>query len=157
MSDRPTMIRYHALTWLSLAAALAYLCRNTVGVAESTIREDLGLTLEQSGWFMGAFFWTYAIFQVPSGWFAERLGTRIALSIFAVGWSVATLAVGVAPGFWLLIAAQLMMGVAQAGIFPAACNSIDIGCRWRGVLWPVESLLQECRSARSQPVASPVN
>ena len=73
---------------------------------------------------MGAFFWTYAIFQVPSGWFAERLGTRIALSIFAVGWSVATLAVGVAPGFWLLIAAQLMMGVAQAGIFPAACNSI---------------------------------
>ncbi len=124
MSDRPTMIRYHALTWLSLAAALAYLCRNTVGVAESTIREDLGLTLEQSGWFMGAFFWTYAIFQVPSGWFAERLGTRIALSIFAVGWSVATLAVGVAPGFWLLIAAQLMMGVAQAGIFPAACNSI---------------------------------
>ena len=126
MSDRPTMIRYHALTWLSLAAALAYLCRNTVGVAESTIREDLGLTLEQSGWFMGAFFWTYAIFQVPSGWFAERLGTRIALSIFAVGWSVATLAVGVAPGFWLLIAAQLMMGVAQAGIFPAACNSIGL-------------------------------
>jgi ACS family glucarate transporter-like MFS transporter/ACS family D-galactonate transporter-like MFS transporter len=124
MSDRPTNIRYLALTWLSLAAALAYLCRNTVGVAESTIREDLGLTLEQSGWFMGAFFWTYAIFQVPSGWFAERLGTRIALSIFAVGWSVATLAVGVAPGFWLLIAAQLMMGVAQAGIFPAACNSI---------------------------------
>ncbi len=54
MSDRPTTIRYRALSWLSLAAALAYLCRNAVGVAESTIREDLGLTLEESGWFMGA-------------------------------------------------------------------------------------------------------
>jgi ACS family glucarate transporter-like MFS transporter/ACS family D-galactonate transporter-like MFS transporter len=107
-----------------LAAALAYLCRNAVGVAESTIREDLGLSLEQSGWFMGSFFWSYAIFQVPSGWFSARLGTRIALTAFALGWSAATFAVGVAPGFWLLIVAQLMMGVTQAGVFPASCNSI---------------------------------
>lgn len=124
MVERPTSIRYLALSWLTLAASLSYLCRNSVGVAESTIRADLGLTLEQSGWFMGAFFWTYAVFQVPSGWFAERQGTRIALSIFAIGWSVAMICIGIAPGFWLLIAAQLTMGVAQAGIFPASCNSI---------------------------------
>ena len=107
-----------------MAAGLAYLCRNAIGVAESTIREELGLTLEQSGWFMGAFFWTYAIFQVPSGWFSERLGTRIALSIFTLGWSAAMLGIGIAPGFWLLIVAQLTMGIAQAGLFPATCNSI---------------------------------
>ena len=124
MLDRPTTIRYQALTWLTLAAALSYLCRNSVGVAESTIREDLGLTLEQSGWFMGAFFWTYAILQIPSGWFAERRGTRIVLSVFALGWSLAMICIGIAPGFWLLIAAQLLMGAAQAGIFPASCNSI---------------------------------
>ena len=124
MLDRPTTIRYQALTWLTLAAALSYLCRNSVGVAESTIREDLGLTLEQSGWFMGAFFWTYAILQIPSGWFAERRGTRIVLSVFALGWSLAMICIGIAPGFWLLIAAQLTMGAAQAGIFPASCNSI---------------------------------
>ncbi len=124
MVDRATNIRYQALSWLTLAAALSYLCRNSVGVAESTIREDLGLTLEQSGWFMGAFFWTYAILQIPSGWFAERRGTRIAMSVFALGWSLAMICIGIAPGFWLLIAAQLMMGAAQAGIFPASCNSI---------------------------------
>ena len=119
-----TTIRYRALAWLTLAAAIAYLSRNAVGVAESTIREDMGLSLTQSGWFMGAFFWTYSLFQVPSGWLGERLGTRIALSIFALAWSVATFGIGVAPGFWLLIVAQLVMGVAQAGIFPASCNSI---------------------------------
>ncbi len=124
MTDRPTSIRYRALTWLMLAAALAYLCRNAVSVAESTIREDLGLSLEQSGWFMGAFFWTYAVCQVPSGWFSERVGTRIALTVFALAWSVATFGIGLAPGFWLLIVAQMLMGVAQAGIFPASCNSI---------------------------------
>ncbi|WP_164101049.1 MFS transporter [Candidatus Laterigemmans baculatus] len=124
MTERPTHVRYHALTWLTLAAAISYLCRNAVGVAESTIREDLDLTLQQSGWFMGAFFWTYALFQVPSGWFAERAGTRVALSGFALGWSLASFGIGIAPGFWLLIFAQLIMGVAQAGIFPASCNSI---------------------------------
>ncbi|MFG0261366.1 MAG: MFS transporter [Novipirellula sp. JB048] len=124
MSSRPTSIRYRGLAWLTLAAALAYLSRNAVSVAESTIRGDLSFSLEQSGWFMGAFFWTYSLLQVPSGWLAERWGTRIALSLFAFAWSVATLGIGVAPGFGLLIVAQLVMGVAQAGIFPASCNSI---------------------------------
>ena len=124
MVDRPTTIRYQALTWLTIAAAFSYLCRNSVGVAESTIRKELELTLEQSGWFMGAFFWSYAILQVPSGWIAERQGTRIALSVFTLGWSFAMICIGIAPGFWLLIAAQLIMGAAQSGIFPASCNSI---------------------------------
>ena len=124
MKDAPTTVRYRALAWLSLAAAMAYLCRNAVGVAESTIRDDLGLSLAQSGWFMGAFFWTYALFQVPSGWVSERFGTRIVLTIFAIGWSAATIGIGIAQGFVLLIAAQLVMGAAQAGIFPASCNSI---------------------------------
>jgi ACS family glucarate transporter-like MFS transporter/ACS family D-galactonate transporter-like MFS transporter len=80
--------------------------------------------LEQSGWFMGAFFWTYAILQVPSGWFAERFGSRIALSVFTLGWSLAMLQMGIASGFWMLIIAQLAMGVAQAGLLPATVNSI---------------------------------
>jgi ACS family D-galactonate transporter-like MFS transporter len=120
----PSAVRYQALTWLTVAAALSYLCRNAVGVAESTIREEMGLTLEQSGWFMGAFFWTYALFQVPSGWFSQRQGTRIGLTAFALGWSVATLGIGIAPGFWLLIVAQLVMSIAQAGIFPAVNECI---------------------------------
>jgi len=124
MTTRPTTVRYRALAWLTLVAALCYLCRNAPGVAESTIRQDLNLTLQQSGWFMGAFFWTYAVLQVPSGWFSQRYGTRISLTIFAVVWSMAAFGIGVAPGFGLLIVAQLAMGVAQAGIFPASCNSI---------------------------------
>jgi ACS family glucarate transporter-like MFS transporter/ACS family D-galactonate transporter-like MFS transporter len=124
LTGRSTNVRYRALAWLTVAAILAYLCRSAVGVAESTIRDELELNLDQSGWFMGAFFWTYAVFQIPSGWFAERRGTRIALTTFAIGWSAATLGIGIAPGFWLLLLAQLSMGVAQAGLMPAACNSV---------------------------------
>ncbi len=55
MADRPTTVRYQVLTWLTLAAAVSYLCRNAVSVAESTVRSELGLTLAQSGWFMAHF------------------------------------------------------------------------------------------------------
>lgn len=125
MNERPTWVRIRVLTWLTLAAALAYLIRNAVGVAESTIREDLGISKVESGWFMGAFFWTYAIFQVPGGWMAHRWGSKIALSAFALGWAVAGILLGTAPILGLLILGQLVMGIAQAGIFPASCNSIS--------------------------------
>ena len=123
-SQRATNVRFGAIAWLTMAAALAYLSRNAIGVAESRIRDDLGITLDQSGYVLGAFFWSYAIFQVPAGAFSHRFGTRLALAMFAIGWSVATLATGMSPGFWLLISAQLLMGVAQAGIFPASTNSV---------------------------------
>lgn len=123
-SHASSNLRFYALAWLTTAGALAYFCRNATGVPESTIRHDLGLNIEQSGWLLSAFFWTYALFQVPAGWFAERVGTRIALTISVLGWSLAMLGMGLAPGFWVLIVAQLAMGVAQAGLMPAAVNSI---------------------------------
>ncbi|RCS54485.1 MFS transporter [Bremerella cremea] len=121
----PTNIRFLAILWLTTAASLAYLTRNAIGIAESRIRGDLDISLNESGYILGAFFWTYAIFQVPTGSFSHNFGTRIALTLFAIGWSAATFATAVSPGFWLLISAQLLMGIAQAGIFPASTNSVN--------------------------------
>lgn len=97
MAQRSTYVRYRILLWLTLAAALTYLTRNPLGVAESSIRTDLGLTLTQSGLLLGAFFWPYALLQIPSGWFSQRYGTRFSLTFFAVAWSLATLGMGLAP------------------------------------------------------------
>lgn len=123
-AERATAVRWRVLGLLTLAAAISYLARSAVSVAESTIREDLQLSLRGSGWFMGSFFWSYAILQVPSGWIAFRRGSRLALAVFGVGWSAAAVGIGLAPALWLLIAAQLLMGAAQAGVFPASCHSI---------------------------------
>lgn len=125
MSDRPTAVRFGVVGWLTLAALLAYLCRSAIGVAESTIREEFRLSETQSGWFMGAFFWTYALFQVPGGALSHRRGTRVAMTLFVLTGSLATLLLGLAPAFWLLIVAQFLMGIAQAGLFPASCLSIS--------------------------------
>lgn len=129
VTDRPSRRRYCAMGWLTSAAALAYLCRVSLGVAESTIREDLGLDLEDSGWILGAFFWAYASFTMPAAVFAHSRGSRLALTVFAVGWSGATAAMGLAPlawaGFGVLLVTQLAMGVAQAGLFPSSYKSVS--------------------------------
>ncbi|MCA9048355.1 MAG: MFS transporter [Planctomycetaceae bacterium] len=121
-----TNVRYRVLGMLTLAAAISYLSRNAVSVAESTIRTDLGLSLKQSGWFMGVFFWSYAVLQVPAGWLAHRHGSRLALSLFLMAGAVSAIGIGLAPGLWLLLVAQLVMGAAQAGIFPASCHTISL-------------------------------
>ena len=122
---RPSWVRYRVLSWLILAAALAYLTRNSIGVAESTIRAELGLDTLGSGGFMSAFMWAYALFQIPGGLLCHYWGVRKALAAMAIGWSLATLLLSVARNLETLIAAQFLMGATQAGIF--ACSSTTIG------------------------------
>jgi len=111
------------LAWLCGAAALAYVSRNAIGVAESTIRGDLGLTKEQSGWLMSAFFVSYAVFQIPGAWVGQRFGARRALPAFAVAWSLATMAMS-AGGFFMLIVSRVAKGLSQAGLFPVCTGVI---------------------------------
>src|SRR5262249_35410792 len=69
---------------------------------------------------MGAFFWAYTFFMVPASWLSQRWGPRLALSLFAGGWSLVTLACACAVGFADLYAARLLLGILQAGVFPCA-------------------------------------
>src|SRR5436190_17680038 len=87
---RPTRARFGVLAWLCAAAALAYVSRNAIAVAESTVRSDLGLTKQQSGWLMSAFFFSYALCSIPAAQVGQRLGSRRALPLFATVWSAAT-------------------------------------------------------------------
>jgi sugar phosphate permease len=122
-SARPSRVRFAVLAWLCAAAALAYISRNSIAVAESTVRGDLGLTKEQSGWLMSAFFISYAVFQIPGAWAGQRFGARRALPAFAVAWSFATAAMA-AGWFFMLIVARVAQGLAQAGLFPVSTGVI---------------------------------
>ncbi len=118
-------MRYRVIAWLVAAATLAYLTRNSVGVIESTVRAELGLTKEQSGWFLGAFFWSYAILQIPSGWMGHACGARLSFGLMAFTWSLGAALLGLSPALWALVTAQLLMGAAQAGIMPCSAQTIS--------------------------------
>ena len=113
------------LAWLCLAATIAYISRNGIAVAESTIRKDLELTEQQMGWIMSAFFSAYAVGQIPIGWLGNRWGSRRTLPVISVCWSAATFAMSLAAAPLALIAAQIGNGTSQAGLFPSSVNTIS--------------------------------
>lgn len=114
---KPTSTRFIVLAGLCSAAALAYFVRNGVAPAESTIRADLGLTKEDSGMMISAFFWPYALCQIPAAMLAQRLGARWALAMYALMWSLATAGFALGQLGWMT-ASRALMGVAQAGLVP---------------------------------------
>jgi sugar phosphate permease len=123
---QPSRTRYIVLAGLCGAAVFAYFVRNGVAPAESTMRAELGLTKEQSGIMMSAFFWPYALCQIPAAMLAQRIGTRWALSLYGLLWSLAT--AGLALGnLGMMTASRAFMGVAQAGLVPVG---VSVMSRW---------------------------
>jgi MFS family permease len=119
-AERPTGVRHLVLAALLAITTINYVQRNSISPAETTIREDLDLKITQTGHAVSAFFITYALLQIPSGWLAQRWGARRALAFFAAGWSVVIGLTALASGLAGLLAARLALGALQAGIFPCA-------------------------------------
>lgn len=120
--NKPSLTRYKVLLWLGGAATIAYICRNSLGVAEKEIRADLQLDAFQMGLVMGAFQISYALLQIPTGHFTDQRGARASLPIFSLIWSLATAAMAVVSSLWMLLVARLSNGVGQAGLFPGSTN-----------------------------------
>ena len=88
-------------------------------------QEDLGLTDTQVGWMLSAFFWTYAMGQVPAGWLTDRFGSRIMLTLYVLLWSLLTALTGLATGFVMLLLMRIAFGFAQAGAYPTASSIVS--------------------------------
>ncbi len=127
---RPTNVRFIVLFGLCLAAGLAYVHRVCLSVVAKTAGSNLDITPGEMGWLFGAFFWTYALFQIPTGLLVDRWGPRRALFLFGllgaatVAMASAVLLVEAAVGFTILLVSRVLMGIAQAGLFPASTRAI---------------------------------
>ncbi len=117
-------MRYPLLSFLCFITVIAYVQRTAMNGATKAIENDLGIDSEDLGLVMGAWYFAYAVFQLPSGWVADRLGSKPALVLFAVGWSVLTGLAGLAGGLSGLLLLWGMMGGMQAGIFPCCTKAI---------------------------------
>jgi len=106
-------------------SVLLYLDRFCVGMAEPYIKQDLGLSTFQVGIFFSAFFLTYALCQVPSGWFSDRYGARLMLTVYILAWSLFTAMMGLSYGFAMLLLMRAAYGVGQAGAYPTSASVLS--------------------------------
>jgi len=151
MPPRPTNVRYVVLFGLCLAAGLAYIHRGCLSVVESTVRGEMDLSKDQMGGIFAAFFWAYALFQIPTGLLVDAWGPRRALVVFSllgavtVAMGAGTLWTDTATGFALLLASRILMGIAQAGLFPGSTRAMAVWIPLRRRAFAA-GMLQACMS-----------
>lgn len=130
---RASRVRWSILALLVLLSFVAYVLRTNLSVAGDAIMREYGLTALQLGFALGAFEWTYALFQFPGGLFGDRFGGRRALTWIAIGWGIVTLFFALGPRVELtgplvalgaLVALRLALGVVQAPVFPIVADVI---------------------------------
>jgi MFS family permease len=118
--------RYEVLAGLSLVAAIAYVQRAAISVPAAEIARDLDFVnlASDMGAIQSAWYLAYASMQLPSGWFADRVGSRTAVAVLAALWSLMILGSAFATDFGSLLVWWGLMGAAQAGAFPSAAKAI---------------------------------
>jgi MFS family permease len=125
--SRPTRVRYRVL-WLSfLMAFLMYMERGAIGAAAPNIMREFGINKITMGWSVSAFNWSYALFQVPGGWMADRFGSRIVLAAAIGWWSTFTAATGLSFNAVSLAITRFLFGAGEAAAFPAGSRAL---MRW---------------------------
>lgn len=126
-NGRPTNVRYLVVAVTALAAMWMYIDRVCFSTLSPAIGSDLGIPAKDMSWVLGAFFFTYALFQIPIGALADRYGPRLILTVSIVAWSLCTAATPLAAGAFGLLAVRLCLGICESGAYPAAAGLVR---RW---------------------------
>lgn len=124
---RPTNVRYLVVAVTAFAALWMYIDRVCFSTLAPNIGEELGIGEQDMSWVLGAFFFTYALFQIPVGSLADRYGPRLVLTVSIIAWSLCTAATALAAGAAALLIVRLGLGACEAGAYPAAAGLVR---RW---------------------------
>ena len=96
-----------------------YFDRINLSIAAPQIQQEFGLDAAQLGLLFSVFFWPYALLQIPVGLVLDRVGVMPIGRLSAALWSVATALTAVATGTAGIIAARILLGIAETPAFPA--------------------------------------
>jgi MFS transporter, ACS family, glucarate transporter len=153
---RPSRARNTVLGFALAAMGVAYLDRVAISSAATVMKADLGLSDTQMGLVFSAFTLAYALFEVPSGWLADRFGARWMLTRIVLWWSAMTAATGAAVGFASLVAVRWLFGMGEAGVLPSLSRAFS---RWlpadeRGRAFGLTLMAAALGGAATQPIVA---
>ena len=118
-------MRWWIVVLLFLAAVLNYIDRQTLSALAPTIQVDLKMDDNDYANVINIFLIAYTIAYLISGRIADKLGTRTGMFIFVAWWSLANMFTAAARGVNSLGAYRFMLGLGEAGIWPAASKAVS--------------------------------
>ena len=121
---KKTNVRWTVVALIFFATTVNYIDRQVIGLLKPYIQEDLGWTEADYGYIVTAFQVAYGIGMLLGGRMLDRLGSKLGYSIAIIVWSLGAMfhaAVKSVTGFG---AARAVLGLGEAGNFPAAVKVI---------------------------------
>ena len=106
---------------------IAYFDRVTLSVAladKDGFLNFFNLNNSDRGLLNSAFFWSYALLQIPAGWIVDRCGVKWTYAAGFLLWSVTSAATAWATGFQVLFLLRILLGIGESVVTPAAMRWI---------------------------------
>lgn len=150
---KPTRTRYLVVVFAIVLAVIQYIDRVAISQAKDGIVKDLHFNDEQMGLIFAAFGFSYALFEIPTGWLGDKIGARKVLVRVVLWWSFFTAATGWAWSFMSMWITRFLFGAGEAGCFPNLTKAFStwlpknertraqalmwMGARWGGAFTPL--------------------
>ncbi len=116
--------RWTIAALLALGVLVNYFDRVNLTVSHNAILAGFGISEFTFGLLAGAYNWTYALCQLPSGYLLDRFGVRRVGCVSTFLWSVASFAASITPNIGGFFGARFLLGIGEAPTFPANAKAI---------------------------------
>ncbi len=116
--------RWLVVGLLTVGVIIAYVDRINLSSALPEIRKSFDLSPSAAGILLSAFFWSYALLQVPAGWIVDRFGVRWPYAIAFLLWSGVSAATSLVNSLVALTVVRVLLGVGEAVVTPASMRFI---------------------------------
>ena len=121
---KPSGLRWVMVGLIFLATVINYLCRQAYSVSAPTLQHVFSLSNEDYGLLTSGFFFAYALSNGVSGPVIDRLGAKAGYLLCMFLWSSAVGLIGAARNVWMLAAFLMLLGLGEAGNWPAAVKVV---------------------------------
>ena len=121
---KKTNVRWTVVALIFFATTVNYIDRQVIGLLKPYIQEDLGWSEADYGYIVTAFQVAYGIGMLLGGRMLDRLGSKIGYSIAIIVWSLGATLHAAAKSVVGFGAARAVLGLGEAGNFPAAIKVI---------------------------------
>jgi len=118
----PSRRRWTIIALLNAGMIIAYVSRSNLPVALALpdFIQSFHLSDVDRGTLNSAFFWAYAVLQIPAGWVVDRYGVKWPYALSLLFWCLASAGTVFARSVAQLTALRVILGVGESVVAPAS-------------------------------------
>jgi ACS family D-galactonate transporter-like MFS transporter len=120
--------RWAIIGLLSLGMVIAYVSRSNLSIVLvlPDFIKSFHLSDTDRGVLNSAFFWAYAVLQIPAGWVVDRYGVKLPYAVSFLFWCIASALTAFTGTLGSLYVLRVLVGAGEAVVAPASYRWIRV-------------------------------